>query len=79
MVHVDNALNESMLNPKLQVQNMQMSSDDQEKVETERNCEITTNEVQELQEINTEADDNKGESNDDKDKNEANINDGNLT
>ena len=56
-----------------------MSSGDQEKVQTERNCEITTNEVQELQEINTEADDNKGESNDDKDKNEANINDGNLT
>ena len=56
-----------------------MSSDDQEKVQTERNCEITTNEAQELKEINNETDDNKGESSDDKDKNEANLNKGNLT
>ena len=79
VVLVDNALDESMLNPKLQIQNMQMSSDDQKKVQIERNCEITTSEAQKLQEITNEADDNRGESIDDKDKSEANITDGNLT
>ena len=43
VILVDNALNESMLNPKLQIQNIQMSSDNQ----TKGNCEVKTNEAQE--------------------------------
>ena len=56
VVLVDNALNDSMLNPKLQIQNIQMSSDDQKKVQMERNCVVTTDEDQELQEMTNEED-----------------------
>ena len=74
VVLVDNALNESMLNPKLQIQNIQMSSDNQ----TKGNCEVKTNEAQEWQEINNEEADNREESIDDEDESKTNITDGNL-
>ena len=44
VVPVDNALNESMLNPKLQIVNIQTSSD----IQSKGNCEVKTDEAKEL-------------------------------
>ena len=74
VVLVDNALNESMVNPKLQIENIQKSSDSQSK----GNCEVKTDEAQELKEINNEEDENRERSIDDEDKSKAIITDGNL-
>ena len=74
VVLVDNALNESMLNPKLQIENIQISSDSQSK----GNCKVKTDKAQELQEIINEEDDNRKRSIDDEDKSKAIITDGNL-
>ena len=57
---------------------MQMSSDDQKKVKMERNCEVTTDEAQELQEITNEEDDHREKSINDKNKSKINTTDGNL-
>ena len=56
VILVHNALNKSMLNPKLKIQNIQMSSNDQKKIQIEKDHEVTTDEAQDLQEIHEEND-----------------------
>ena len=46
VILVDNALNESMLNPKLKIQNIQISSNDQKKIQIEKDHEVTNDEAQ---------------------------------
>ena len=57
VILVDNALNKLMLNPKLKIQNIQMSPNDQGKVQIERDHKVTTDEAQDLQEVTNGEDD----------------------
>ena len=78
MILVDNALNESMLNPKLKIQNIQMSPNKQEKVQIEREHNFTTDEAQDLQEITNGEDDRRKKGINVEDKSKKNTTDGNL-
>ena len=56
VILVDNALNESMLNPKLKIQKIEENSDNQEKIEKKEEHKIVADDVQKLQVI-TDKDD----------------------
>ena len=78
VILVHNAPNESMLNPKLKIQNIQISPNNQEKVQIEREHKVTTDEAQELQEISNGKDDHRKEGINVEDKSKENTTDRNL-
>ena len=78
VILVDNALNESILNPELKIQNIQISPNDQGKVQIERDHEGTTDEAQDLQKVTNGEDDNRKKCIYVEDKSKENTTDGNL-
>ena len=77
LILVDDALNDSMLNPKIKIQNIEVSSDNREKIQKEGEHKVVADEVQKLQVITDGDDVQKLQGTNGNDQNKENTTDGN--